>query len=213
MSNKKIGLTRKHWEGLEGYIFPDDVFMIPGMDTFGDFQTIFRCALQKMEQYRGENIDLYISGGLSSELLETVRAAAELNIQCNLYYFDTNTWKYVEVPQKLIWKPQEKKENQPAVAFSLCANRHDQLNGMESIYEEITEEQMFDFAWMEERAERILMPYRNLHMKLYLTGLSQAYISVLNVAARCGISVTAMIYDYNEEDYAELEMDERLCVL
>lgn len=207
--NNKIGLSRKHWFDSTVYIFPSDVFMIEGMNRFSNFDIIHNYALDRMEQYQGSEINLYVSGGLSSEVLEALRATAKLDIICNLYHFDTKTWKYSE-PQKITWKPQAKKTGE-TISLCSCANRHELLTGMPSIFEEIPEEKLFDFSWMEENAYKELslyaVQYGKIQLQIYLTGLTQAYTSILNAAGRLGMPVTMKIYDFSKENYVDLDMD------
>lgn len=212
--NNKIGLTKKHWFESSEYIFPSDVFMIGGMKTFDDFDAIYHYALKRMEAYQGTEMNLYVSGGLSSELLEVLRAAASLDIACNLYYFNKETYQYLKQPQTVIWKPQEKTanmDNMECVSFWSVKRTYDNIfKDIPSIFEnEIPLDKLFDFRWMEDTAYQILSPYKGMQLKIYLHGLTQAYVSILNAATRLNMAVTMKIYDFNQDDYVDLDMDRR----
>ena len=66
---------------------------------------------------------------------------------------------------------------------------------------------MFDFSWQEEQAEKVLKTVKQKQVFVYLTGLTQMTLSVLNVAYRLGISVTFLHYDFDTEEYFQQRMD------
>lgn len=204
--NVKVGLSMKHWRESGEYIFPMNVKDIPGCNKFGDFDVIYEYALQKMYKYENKEIDLYICAGLSSELLEVIKVANKLNITCNIYYYDKESNGYL-CHDRLTWKPQVRKNNAPVVEFAACANRHWGLEDIACIFETIENDKLFDVVWLREYAREKLEKYSGYHMDLFITGLTQAYVTILNVAAELGITVTALIYDTSIEDYLELNMD------
>lgn len=202
----KIGLSlANNWDESDAYIFPNKIEQIPACKGVNDFETLYHYALEKMESYREKEIDLYINSGLSSELLQVIKVAAKLNIKCNLYFWNKDTNEYVK--HELIWKPQKKKKKQPVKSLAVCAKRHEALKRLEYIIGEIENENLFNLEWMKEEARNVLKDYKEYHLEIYPTGLTQAYITVLDVAAEFGITTTMMLHDAYKKKYLPVEMD------
>ncbi|MGN0299449.1 MAG: hypothetical protein ACI4C1_09760 [Lachnospiraceae bacterium] len=202
-----LALSEENWAPTEQAIFPFDIFMIDGLKSFHDFEHIYAHAFEQLQPYQGYDLNLYISGGLSTEVLEVLKVAVELDITCYLYYFDKQTGEYLTQAQKVTWKPHARTDESEPILLCVCENRHAMLEGLPSVLKEKNSEQLFDWNAMEEEAYETLKPYATRTLKLYLTGLTQAYISVLNAAARLEMPVIVEIYDKNQSNYLDLNMD------
>ena len=93
--------------------------------------------------------------------------------------------------------------------FILCSGRHCvEDNQYPTIFEIITVDKIFDFSWQEEQVEKVLKKVMKKQIFVYLTGLTQMILSVLNVAYRLGISIIFLHYDVDTEEYFPQNMDE-----
>lgn len=93
------------------------------------------------------------------------------------------------------------------VTVDLCKGRH-WSSAERAIFDTIPVKRMFDFQWQEEQAGEFLGSFRDKKISIYLSGLTSAVVSVLNVATRENISVTWLHYDYDSETYFPQHMDE-----
>ena len=203
MAVVKLGLSEIRKIECDGYVFPEDVFKIENLTEYSDVAAIERYALEKMKTYAGEEVQLYLNGKLSTELLAVIKACVKLDIKLSIGHRNNYTGEYHM--QDVVWKPMETSVNVEK-CFELCRGRHD-VPAEESLFEQISAEQMFDYVWMEKVAEQKLIPYKGKNIAVYITGLPSLYISVLNVAGRMGISVTCMHYDNDTDEYFPQYMD------
>ncbi len=63
----KLGLTRKNKIECEDYIFPEDIFDIPGMNEYSDMNILRMYVAKRMKKWQGMQIELMINGGLKME--------------------------------------------------------------------------------------------------------------------------------------------------
>lgn len=56
-------------------------------------------------------------------------------------------------------------------------------------------------------AREFLKVWRNKKIRIYLSGLTSAFVSVLNAASQENVSVVWLHYDYDTEDYFPQDMD------
>lgn len=203
METVKLGLSEIRKIECDGYIFPDDVFKIENLTEYSDVDIIERYALEKMKVYAGKEVQLYLNGKLSTELLAVIKACAKWDIKLTIGHRNSYTGEYHM--QEVTWKPAEASGN-VSQCFELCRGRHD-VPPEESLFEQISSDRMFDYEWMENVAEQGLAAYQGEDITVYITGLPSLYISVLNAAERMGISVTCMHYDNDTDEYFPQYMD------
>jgi hypothetical protein len=86
--------------------------------------------------------------------------------------------------------------------FQLCRGRHEIPNVDNFIFSEIVD--VFDFKGMEKVAENVLRDLKVVH--IYVTGLTTALTSVLNVCERYGIDTTLYHYNNETKTYIRQEM-------
>ena len=201
----RLALTEKRRMNVEGYIFPEDYYDIPGLKNFQDTNAVMRYAERKLTVYAGEDVDLYLNGGMSIETLACVQAAGRLHIHLNILHHDKVRDQYVA--QEIRWQPRTAFMDQESVeTLGLCQGRHTGL-GRKMIYQAIPNERIFDFIWLERKAAASLMEYRGRNVRVCISGLSSAYLSALNVSADLRIRIIWLHYDYSTEDYFPQEID------
>ena len=197
----KLALTNRRKMDVDGYIFPEDYYDIPELTGFQDVGAVERYAERKLSNHAGQEVDLYLNGGMSIEMLACVKASAKLAISLNVVHYDNLGDRYVVQPIR--WRPQavrSDRDRAPAEILGLCKRRHADLPG-KKIFDTIPDELIFDFSWLDKKAKEVLGEYSGKNVAVYLSGLTSAYLSVLNVASDLGVGVTCFHYDYNTEDY------------
>lgn len=199
----KIGLSSANWLDSDETIFPSRIELVT---RFDDFDGIYDHAFMKIYGYKGKEMQLYISGGLSQELLETLRAAHDCHVSCALYHYNRETNSYWGTPQMVTWTPQKQGDRQSKVEFCVCKSRHTKMQDIPGIFDEEIKD-TFAFDTLEEKAYQVLCAHEGEQLLLYLTGLTSAYVSILNVAARLSMPVIMKIYDRMRGDYIDLDMD------
>lgn len=201
----RVALTEKRRIDVESYIFPEDYYDIPDLKGFQDVEAVEKCAELKLAAYAGGFVDLYLNGGMAIETLACVQAAGRLHIHLNILHHDKIQDQYVA--QEIRWRPRTVSMDQESVEiFGLCRGRHAGL-GKRMIYEAIPDERIFDYVWLEQRAAEALKAHRGRSVKVCISGLSSAYLSVLNVAADLGIRIIWLHYDYSTENYFLQQID------
>lgn len=203
----KLALTERRRLECDAYIFPEEYYDIPGVEEFSDLEVVKSYVRKKLEPYAAQSAAIYLNGGLSIELLSCLQIAAELDMNIVVLHYDKNTNQYV--PQEVTWKPVEAENCKEADYLTLCAGRHPKVTE-EYIFAEVTEDQVLDFTWQAQQAEQVLSRCKDKHVVIYLTGLTSLYISVLNAAARLGIAITFLHYNYDTEEYFPQEMTVRV---
>ncbi len=194
----EIGLSEYRRVPCELYVFPADLFDIPGVDAFDNVTQIEDYAFHRLEKVEDKNWCVYVNNGLSIMLLSVILAAAKLGASLVLKHFDIVSNRYIDRDVK--WKPAVSVAGSAEHSFTLCEARHYGLPE-DVIFEEICNEHVMDFSWQECVAEEKLKSYAGKHIRVYITGLTQAFVSVLNVADRYRISITCMHYNYATESY------------
>ena len=86
------------------------------------------------------------------------------------------------------------------IALGLCAGRHE-IPVENYIFSEIPTERIFDFAWQEGMARSILVDKEVDELVLYVTGLTVASFSVMNVCKELGVKLTLMHYNRDSGEY------------
>lgn len=203
-----LALTEKRRMDCDEAIFPAEYYDIPGLTDFQDLRAVRDRAFEKLKKYEGESVDVYLNGGMSIEVLAVIQAAARLDICVTLWEYDRQKKTYVR--QEVRWKPASHRERVGTgenEAVFLCQGRHWSPKH-KSVFGEIPEEKVFDFRWQEQRAGEFIKEYRGGVIKIYLSGLTAAFISVLNAAQREDVSVIWLHYNYDTEEYFEQKMDE-----
>lgn len=187
--------SKRKIEDIEEYIFPDDVYEIPGFLHFQDIDALNMYTMSRLKKYQNGMLQVYLNGGLTLEILSVIRCAKLLDISLKLMHRNAETNTFVE--QKVRWEmfpDQEKK-----VDLALCENRHDGMP--QAIFEEVGKEKIFDFAWQEQVIKNVLKDIKETELRIYVTGLTPLLVSVLNVAADQKIPVTCMHYDVSGGAY------------
>ena len=204
-----LALTEKRRIPCDGYIFPSEYYEIPGILHFQDLEAVRNYAFEKLKKYQGEPIDIYLNGGMSIEVLTVIQAAVKLDIKISLYHYNREKEKYI--CQEVLWRPVNddrgntiKEADQEAV--SLCQGRHWGTE-RKSIFSIISDEQLFDFQWQELQAEKFLQNYEGKTAVIYLSGLTAAFVSVLNAAVKINVSIIWLHYDHDTEEYFAQNMD------
>lgn len=204
----RLALTEKRRIDCDGYIFPAEYYDIPGLEDFQDLRSVKDMAFGKLKEYGGQHIDIYLNGGMSIEILAVIQAAAKLDIHIALWEYDCQEKIYVR--QEIRWKPADHRGQtgrEKGEAVFLCQGRHWNPK-QKSVFGLIPAEKIFDFKWQEQQAEEFLEEYRGGAIKIYLSGLTAACISVLNAAYKKDVSVTWLHYNYDMEEYFEQNMEE-----
>ena len=205
MSRVNLSLSSKRKTQCENAIFPADYYDIPGLQGYEDLEAVRSCALYSLRPYEHEAVNIYVNAGLAIETLTAIQAAGMLNIDLILFQWNRKTGNYME--QKVLWKPGVgKSKNEETEDFSLCDKRHYGMKGT-FLFPDILQDQLFDFDWQMEHVRRILVKYQGRAIRLYLSGFTPAYVSVLNVAYEFKIAVTAMHYNCDTENYFPQDME------
>lgn len=201
-----LALTERRQMDCDGYLFPAEYYDIPGLEDFQDLRTVKDYVLEKMKQYQGKAVNVYLNGGMTIETLTVIQAAARLDIQLNLQHYDFEKDAYV--CQLLSWRPGarggEREEEEEELV--LCQGRH--WGGEKrAVFQVIPADKLFDFHWQEEQAGEVLKTWSGKKLKICVSGLTSAAVSVMNAAARVGVSVVWLHYDYDTEEYFPQDMD------
>lgn len=202
----RLALTERRRMDCDGYLFPADYYEIPGVEEFQNVEAVRNHAFEKLKSCEKGLVDLYLNGGLSVEVLAVIQAAARLDIRLNMWHYDCE--REIYFCQPLRWKPvshgdeMEKAEEE----IVLCQGRH-WGREKKSVFAEIPVDKLFDFQWQEERAREFLKVWRNKKIRIYLSGLTSAFVSVLNAASQENVSIVWLHYDYDTEDYFPQDMD------
>lgn len=201
----QLALSEKRKMQCESYIFPENYFDISGVEEFGDFNAVKVYAVEKMSPYANQNVDIYVNSGMSVLALAALQAGISLNTHLRMLNYDCS--RKIYLPQTVKWKPLMRKKEKEPFSIALCQRRH---KGMpeEAIFEPLNDEQLFDYLWQEEEAKKKLASWSQGEIYVYLSGLTQLSVSVLNAAYSLGISVTFFHYDHDNEDYLPQKMDE-----
>lgn len=225
MGNIKIALTEKRKTECDNSIFPKDYYDIPEVNEFQNIFAVRNYAYKVLESYAGQQVDVILNGGLSIEILCVIQVAAKLGISLCVLHYDRE--KDIYVSQKITWnfvsdnmilneknrqayeKIKKERKDSDIERFILCLGRHCvEDNQYPTIFEIITVDKIFDFSWQEEQVEKVLKKVMKKQIFVYLTGLTQMILSVLNVAYRLGISIIFLHYDVDTEEYFPQNMDE-----
>ncbi len=202
----RLALTERRRMDCDGYLFPADYYEIPDVEEFQDIEAVRNHAFEKLKSYEKEPVDLYLNGGLSVEVLVAIQAAARLDIRLNMWHYDCE--REIYFCQPLCWKPipggNEKETTEEEIV--LCQGRHWGAE-KKSVFPEIPAEKLFDFQWQEKKAREFLKVWRNQKIRIYLSGLTSAFVSVLNAASQENVSIVWLHYDYDTEDYFPQDMD------
>lgn len=205
MSRVNLSLSSKRKTQCENAIFPADYYDIPGLQGYEDLDAVRSCALSSLRQYENNAVNIYVNGGLAIETLTAIQVARMLNIDLNLFQWNRRTGEYLE--QKVLWKPGVgMHKDEESEDFSLCDKRHYGMKG-KFLYPDILQDQLFDFDWQMEHVKKILMQYQCGAIRLYLSGFTPAYVSVLNAAYEFKIAVVAMHYNCDTENYFPQDME------
>lgn len=197
MKTVKLALTEKRKMNCDAYIFPEEYFDIPGVEEFSDLDAVVQHAAEALEPYENQDVELYVNGGLTSEVLAVIQAAADKNIKVRIMHYDRDRQEYR--PQQVVWTKKKHREISKSVVLNLCEGRH--IMPGESIFGRIPSEKIMDFSWQEKFAEEYLSTYEDTELRIYLSGLSQLAVSTLNAAGALGLPVVFFHYNYDTEDY------------
>lgn len=179
-------------------IFPADYFEIPGLQGFEDLKAVDDYAIQKLQQFKGQTVDVYVNSGLTIESFAVLTAASNLRIRLRMFHYDNLQDNYV--PQEVEWGEWPVEAKLSKEKFALCEKRHLGLPE-QSIFEMIPKERLFDYAWQKEQAKLVLQRHAPCQADIYLTGLTALGISALNAAYCLKIPVTVYHYNHDTEDY------------
>lgn len=193
----EMALTEGRRMVCDIYVFPADLFDISGLESYADVDSIERFVLETLSNVQDMEWNLYVNGGLAIMLLAVIHVAGKLGAHLNIKHYDRVKAEYVD--HELRWQPVSN-GNRKKSCLTLCAARHYGIPE-EVIFKEIPSERVMDFEWQEHIASDKLRRYADGHILVYITGLSQALISVLNVLSRYDIAITCMHYDYTSETY------------
>ena len=194
----EIGLSECRKVPCDCYVFPADLFDVPGVETFDDVEKINAYALVRLSELKDKCWCVYINSGLSIMFLSVILAATKLGATVMVKHYDIKQDVYIERP--VYWKSSSKVDDMAVDCLTLCASRHYGLPET-VIFEQIPEDKIMDFSWQEQVADTVLRTYAGKHIKLYITGMTQALVSVLNITEEHHISITCMHYDYASESY------------
>lgn len=199
-----LALTEKRKMKCDGYIFPEQYEDIPNVTQFSDVEAVYQYAKEKLSSFKGKEIGIYINGGLTIEAIACVLAASNLKIDLQLFYWDRQSNKYI--PQKVMWNEIQAEDKLIIENFVLCAGRHIVPDVNQYFFEQLVENQTFDFTWQENRVKLILEAYAGKKIGVYVTGLTQLIVSTLNAAASCNVEVVFFHFDYDTEEYFAQQM-------
>lgn len=185
----QLALSEKRKMQCDSYIFPENYFDIPGAEEFGDFNAVNTYTVKKMSSYANQNADIYVNSGMSVLALAALKAGVFLNIHLRMLHYDCS--RKIYLPQAVKWKPLKGKKEKEPISIALCQRRHKGMPEKAIFdFELLKTEQIFDYSWQEDEARKKLMPWNQGEIHVYLSGLTQLSISVLNAAYALGISVT-----------------------
>lgn len=205
---KKLGLTKKRRIVCDGYLFPEEYYDIPGVEFYDDLAAVRRYVRSRLdvEEPVDKTIGIYINGGLAVELLSVLQVCSERKLSVSLFHWNQQTGQYVM--QEVRWKADGSfGRTGPTGTYALCDGRHPNT-AVHAVYPQIPNERMFDFTWLEEQAGRFLDLEQIKSADIFLSGLTTAYISVLNAAYDRKIHVRYLHYNYDTESYFYQDMDQ-----
>lgn len=198
MEKIKVALTEKRYvEGCECYLFPDDVFDVPGFTDYSCLEILEQFAEEELRRYQNQSVILYINGGLAIETTSVVKAAAHLNIKLQMAYYNNTDKQYFT--GEFFWKNTKRKRSTPHDLI-LCDKRHVITQSNEGAVFG-TEEDILDVEGLQKKAEEKLKVYQNEYIRVYVTGLTQFYIAVLNAAETHNIAVDFLHYNSDLQTY------------
>ena len=140
-----LALTTMRKVACEKYIFPDDYFDIPGIKDFEDLETVRTYVVGQMEEYAGENVEIYLNGGMAIEILSVLQAADKLNISMDILHY--NKTEGIYIPQKVSWRSRKETDERECVMLDLCKGRHGN-QGERAVFDMVPEEKLFDFEFL-----------------------------------------------------------------
>lgn len=181
------------------YLYPVDLYDIEGIKSYDDLKTLRQYTEKCLKPYREQKADIYINAGVLTEKLMAIQVADEYNMDVSVWH--RNNMDGIYSPQQL-----RKKEERSltisgeTVERCLCKGRHGDIT-VPAIFQQIPEERILDFEWMQQRADEELKMIRGKHLKLYATGLTQLLVSVWNAARKYGIGLEVLHYNADTEQY------------
>lgn len=195
-----IGTIERTLSEIDRFLFPSDIFNVPGIKSITDISVIESYADKQIKKWQNKKIKLIITGGLTVANVAAINAAARHQIIVDVLHRNRVDGTYFS--QKMIFPTKSYSLYKEKIKLKVCDQRHSDIPG-KPIFESIPKQYLTDISWLEERAKEIMEQYQKHQVILYVTGLTQALFAVINATVFFQIPTILMNFNFETECYFE----------